>query len=54
MKFGFVEQHRETHSVGKMARILGVSRGGYYAWRCGARSERSRAQDELVRHIEGI
>jgi len=31
MKFRFIEQHREVHSVAKMAGILGVTRGGYYA-----------------------
>lgn len=31
MKFRFIAQQREAHSVAKVARILGVSRGGYYA-----------------------
>jgi transposase InsO family protein len=54
MKFRFIAQQREAHSVAKVARILGVSRGGYYAWRSRARSERTRAQEELVGRIEGI
>jgi putative transposase len=54
MKFSFIEQHREVHSVGKMAGILGVSRGGYYAWRCRARSQRARATEQLVKRIEEI
>jgi putative transposase len=54
MKFGFIEQQRGVHGVGKVAKILGVSRGGYYAWRCRAPSERTRVQEELVGRIEGI
>lgn len=54
MKFGFIEEHREAHSVVKMAGILGVSRGGYYAWRGRAPSERSRQQERLVGQIEAI
>jgi putative transposase len=54
MKFRFIEQQRDAHSVAKVAKILGVSRGGYYAWRSRARSERARVQEELIKHIEGI
>jgi transposase InsO family protein len=54
MKFGFIEEHREAHSVVKMAGILGVTRGGYYAWRRRARSERSRQNEQLVEDIKAI
>jgi putative transposase len=54
MKFRFIEQQRDAHSVAKVAKILGVSRGGYYAWRCRARSERAGVQEELIKRIEGI
>lgn len=32
MKFRFVQEHRETFRVGKMCKILKVSRSGFYAW----------------------
>lgn len=54
MKFRFIEQQRDAHSVAKVAKILGVSRGGYYAWRSRVRSERTRLQEELVQRIAGI
>jgi putative transposase len=54
MKFRFIEGHREAHSVAKVAKVLGVSRGGYYAWRSRAGSERARGAEQLVKRIEGI
>lgn len=54
MKFRFIEQHRGAHSVAKMARMLGVTRGGYYAWRRRARSERSRQEEHIVKDIKAI
>ncbi len=54
MKYRFIERHRETHSVGKMAAVLGVSRCGYYAWRRRAESARSRAEKSLVERIREI
>lgn len=54
MKYRFIEQQREAHNVAKVARILGVSRGGYYAWRSRAPSERTRQQEQLVGKIKAI
>jgi putative transposase len=54
MKFGFIERHREAHSVAKVAKVLGVSRGGYYAWRLRSRSQRARGSEQLVKRIEEI
>jgi putative transposase len=54
MKFRFIEEHREVHSVVKMAGMLGVTRGGYYAWRTRARSKRSRKDEQLVEDIKVI
>jgi len=31
MIFRFIRDHAEQFSVGKMCRVLGVSRSGYYA-----------------------
>jgi len=54
MKFRFIEKHREVHSVAKMARMLGVTRGGYYAWRSRAPSKRSRQEERIVEEIKAI
>jgi hypothetical protein len=39
MKSGFLERYREAHSVVKVAKVLGVLRGGYHAWGSRAQSE---------------
>jgi transposase InsO family protein len=51
VKFGFVQEHRETFRVGMMCRVLKVSRSGYYAWR---HREPSRREVEDRRHAESI
>jgi len=32
MKYRFVAEHRNAHSVEMMARVLKVARSGFYAW----------------------
>ncbi len=32
MKYAFMAAHLHEHRLGRMARVLGVSRSGYYAW----------------------
>lgn len=32
MRFRFIREHRETFQVGRMCRVLRVSRSGFYAW----------------------
>ena len=54
MKFSFIEEHREAHSVERMAEVLGVSRSGYQAWRSRPRSERARVNEGLVEEIRAI
>ncbi len=51
MKYQFMEQQRRYHRVEKMARVLEVSRGGYYAWRSRRRSLRARQDERLVAEI---
>jgi transposase InsO family protein len=54
MKYRFMKGHRGPHSVERMARVLGVSRSGYYAWFDRDESERDRANRELAGRIERI
>ncbi len=54
MKFDFIDEHEGTHSVERMAEMMGVSRSGYYAWRIRPRSERSRVDEQLVEEIRSI
>ncbi len=51
MKYRFISEHEKTHSVGRMARLLEVSRSGYYAWKGRGESERAREDRDLVERI---
>lgn len=46
--------HASTHSVGMMAKVLKVSRSGYYAWRRRTESRRRGKDKELVGRISDI
>jgi transposase InsO family protein len=54
MKYQFMEQQRRYHRVEKMARVLEVSRSGYYAWRTREASKRAREDEALVAEILDI
>jgi len=54
MKYQFMDQQRRYHRVEKMARVLEVSRGGYYAWRKREASERAQEDEKLVAEIRDI
>jgi transposase InsO family protein len=49
-----MEQQRRYHRVELMARVLEVSRGGYYEWRKRQPSCRARYDEELVEEIRDI
>lgn len=51
MKFQFIFDHRETFKVGRMCRLLNVSRSGYHAWRTRPESRRSRENRSLEAKI---
>ena len=51
MKFRFMEQSRQTFPVGRLCRVLGVSRSGFYAWRRRGCSDRERENMILVERI---
>jgi putative transposase len=55
MKYQFIAEHRGTHSVEMMAKVLKVRRSGFYAWCKRVPSSRKLAETELVaqlRHIQ--
>jgi transposase InsO family protein len=54
MIYRFMHRQRRYHRVAKMARVLGVSRGGYYAWVKRRVSARTRADRELSAQIAAI
>ena len=54
MKYRFIGEHQESHSVGKMAELLNVSRSGYYAWQAAPQSAQVRRDRELTEQIGQI
>jgi transposase InsO family protein len=54
MKYRFIEEHHGIHSVEVMARVLEVSRSGYYAWQGRAESDRARSNGALAEEIRRI
>jgi putative transposase len=54
MKYQFMEQQRRYHRVEKMAKVLRVSRGGYYAWRKRQPSQRAQEDEKFVEEIRDI
>ena len=47
MRFAFIAKHRGIWPAGWICGVLGVSRGGFYAWLNRPRSRRSRSDEEL-------
>ena len=47
VKFSFIAKHRGIWPADWLCGALGVSRGGFYAWRARPRSQRSRSNEEL-------
>jgi transposase InsO family protein len=50
----FMQQYQGQYSVTKMARVLGVSRSGYYTWQGSVPSRHEKEDRELLRHIATI
>jgi putative transposase len=54
MKFAFIEKHRPWWRLGRMCRMLGVSKSGYFAWRHrppSARDDEDRAMSARIQAI---
>lgn len=54
MKYQFMEQQRRYHRVEKMARVLEVSRSGFYMWLRRQPSRREQEDGRLVDEIRDI
>jgi len=51
MKYRFIDMHRFEFRMGKMCRVLDISRSGYYAWKMRPVSSRDQKNRELVDRI---
>jgi putative transposase len=54
MKYRLIEEEKSRHSVSRLARVLGVTRAGYHAWKRRAPSARSRQDAALRQRIRAI
>jgi putative transposase len=54
MRFRLIEAEKTQHPVSLLCSVLGVSRGGYYAWRHRGPSRRTLADERLARLIARV
>ncbi|MFQ5847144.1 MAG: IS3 family transposase [Candidatus Methylomirabilales bacterium] len=54
MRYAFIRTAPAGHPVGRLCRVLGVSRSGYYAWRTRPASARSAANAQLLGAIREL
>ena len=54
MKYRFISAQRSAHRVEMMAKVLGVTRSGYYAWENSGPSAHEVQDTELVASIDAI
>lgn len=52
--YRFMDLHQKEHRIATMARILGVSRSGYYAWKTRPVSSRARTDEMLKKEISSV
>jgi len=52
MKYWFMDQHRSSHGVQKMSRVLGASRSGYYRWKRGPEGKRQKDNEKILMEIK--
>lgn len=54
MKYGFMEEHRETFRLKSMCRVLRVSRSGYYLWKKRLPRSRETGNEQLLGQIREV
>jgi len=54
MSYRLIAEEKPHHPVSRLARVLGVSRAGFYAWQSRPPSERARADRDLLERIKTI
>jgi transposase InsO family protein len=54
MTYQFIQQHQVEYPVRAICRVLGVSASGYYRWRKAPCSQRSQANQRLLREIQMV
>lgn len=52
MKYWFMDQHRSTHGVQKMCRVIGASRSGYYRWKRQPQGKRQKENEKILVEIK--
>ena len=52
--YRFIDTYKAQHRIATMARILGVSRSGYYAWKTRPLSCRAQADEVLKKEIRSV
>ena len=54
MKYRLIDEEKSCHSVSRLARVLGVTRAGYHAWKRRAPSSRTQQDERLKLRIVEI
>jgi putative transposase len=54
MKYQFVAAHQTEYQLTRLCQTLGVSRSGYYAWRCRPASARALANTRLLARMQQL
>ena len=52
--YRFIDAYRSEHRIATMARVLGVSRSGYYAWKTRPPSSRTQMDKALKKEIHSV
>jgi len=52
MKYWFIDQHRSSHGVQKMCRVIEASRSGYYRWKKQPQSKRQKENEKILMEIK--
>ena len=54
MRYAWIKKHRDSYSVGRMCRVLQVSKSGYYKWLGSSPSQRARRTAAIHRSVRQV